>query len=150
MALYDLHNPYQRKDFTDYCDKLLIQGNEKSLVVEIKRRLPKRSTLQNNYLYLLLGFFASQTGYSTDEVKQDIFKKLCNPDIFYRERRNVKGETVRYLRSSADLDTGEMTLAIERFRNYSAAEAGIYLPAPNEESFLAYCEQQIELFKEYK
>lgn len=149
MAIFDLHNPYDRKEFTDYCDKVMRLGNNKQLVIEIKRRLPKRSERQNNYLFLILGFFAAQTGYSVEEVKQDYFKKLCNPDIFYRERVNAKGETVRYLRSSADLDTGEMTLAVERFRNWSAAKANIYLPSPNEESFLLYCEKEVERYKEF-
>ena len=147
--LFDLSNPYQRKDFTDYCEKLLRLGNDKTLVVEIKRHNPKRTDKQNSYLHVLLGYFASQTGYSIDEVKQDYYKKLCNPDIFYRERVNVKGETVKYLRSSADLDSGEMNLSITRFRNWSSAKAGIYLPDVKEESFLAYCEQEMEKYKEY-
>ena len=150
MAIFDLHNPYQSKDFEEYCKKLLALAKDKTLVVEIKKRLPQRSSSQNKYLHVILGFFASQTGYSLDEVKQDFFKKHCSPDIFYAERENVKGQKVRYLRSSADLSTGEMTLAIERFRNYSAAEAGIYLPSPNEDSFLLYCEQEIEKYKEYE
>lgn len=147
MALYDLSNPYQKKDFIDKVKSYL--DAEKAPVVELKKRNPQRTLAQNSYLHILLGFFASQTGYSVDEVKHDFFKKHCNPDIFYRERVNPKGNTVKYLRSSAELDTAEMTLAIERFRNWSCAEANIYLPAPNESSFLTYCEQEYERFKEF-
>lgn len=35
-------------------------------------------------------------------------------------------------RSTADLDTKELTTAIDRFRNYSSKEAGIYLPEPSD------------------
>ena len=122
---------------------------EKAPVIEIKKRSPQRTLAQNAYLHVLLGYFASQTGYSIDEVKHDFFKKECNPDIFYRERVNVKGNTVKYLRSSAELETGEMSLAITRFRNWAVAKAGIYLPSANETSFLTYCEQEMERFKEY-
>lgn len=151
MAIFDLKNPYQNRDFLDYIRKLCADADKKdNCVIEVKRRFPQRSPSQNKYLHVILGYFASQTGYSLDEVKQDWFKKHCNPDIFYRERVNQRGKTVRYLRSSADLTTAECTMAIERFRNWSAAEGGIYLPSPNEDSFLLYCEQEIEKFKEYE
>jgi hypothetical protein len=35
---------------------------------------------------------------------------------------------VKYLRSSADLDVSEMSLAIDRWRNWCSMEAGIYIP----------------------
>ena len=145
--IYDLSNPYQKKDFIDKVKSFL--DMEKAPVIEIKKRSPQRTLAQNAYLHVLLGYFASQTGYSIDEVKHDFFKKECNPDIFYRERVNVKGNTVKYLRSSAELETGEMSLAITRFRNWAVAKAGIYLPSANETSFLTYCEQEMERFKEY-
>ena len=45
------------------------------------------------------------------------------------------------VRSSRDLDTAEMTITIDKFRNYSSKEAGVYLPGPDEKRFL----QQIEI-----
>ena len=82
-------------------------------------------------------------------MKCDLFKRKINPEIFIRERENKRGEKVKYLRSSADLSTAEMTTAIERFRNYSASVAGLYIPSPNENQFLQYVEQEIEKYKEY-
>lgn len=70
-------------------------------------------------------------------------------DNFARKRTNKRGYEVEYLRSSRDLDTQEMTTAIERFRNYSSAECGLYLPAPHEGESLFFAQQQIEQFKEY-
>ena len=79
-----------------------------------------------------------------EEAKIDFFKRKCNKELFEREVVNKHGKTVPKLRSSKDLDTKEMTQAIERFRNWSASVAGIYLPSPNEEQFLLYCEKMIQ------
>jgi hypothetical protein len=142
--VYDLKNEYEVPKFTEKVRALLREG----ALVELKKRYPNRSQSQNRYFYLILGWFACETGYSVDEVKIDIFKRLCNKAIFERETTNKRGKTVKYLRSSADLNTAEFTTAIERFRNYSAAQ-GIYIPSPNEGDFLMYIEKAMEQQKEY-
>ena len=53
------------------------------------------------------------------------------------------------LRSSANLDTKEMTTAIERFRNYASKEAGIYLPSPEDLSQLQEIENQTKNNAQY-
>ena len=65
------------------------------------------------------------------------------------DKPDRKGKEVTYLRSSAELTTGEMTLSIDRFRNWSASVAGIYLPAANEQQMLIYAQQEIERNKEF-
>jgi hypothetical protein len=42
-----------------------------------------------------------------------------------------------------------MTLSIDRFRNWSASVAGIYLPAANEQQMLIYAQQEIERNNEF-
>ena len=143
--IFNLSNPYEVQSFKENVTRLIKSGG----YVELKRKSPKRSLSQNAYLHVALGYFGCEYGLSLEEVKVDIFKRECNRDLFEREGMNKKGQTVKYLRSSADLTSAEMTLAIERFRNYSASVAGIYIPAPNEAQFLAYCEQQIERNREY-
>ena len=143
--LFNLNNEYEVIKFREFCKEQIAKGG----VVEIKRKHRQRSLAQNSYLHLLLGFFAVEFGYSLEEVKLDLFKKDINKDIFIRERVNKRGDTVKYVRSSSDLDTAEMTAAIERFRNYSSAKAGLYLPAPNEYEALIYAQQQIESFINY-
>ena len=54
-----------------------------------------------------------------------------------------------YLRSSAELTTAEMSLSIDRFRNWSASVAGIYLPSANEQQMLVYAQQEIERNREF-
>ena len=143
--IYDTSNPFDK-------EKLLVsvaKAVEARAVVEFTRKKQGRSLAQNAYLHVILGYYASQTGMTLDEVKVDVFKRTCNRELFEREIVNRRGKTVKVLRSSADLDTGEMTLAIDRFRNYSASVAEIYLPSPEEDSFITYCLQEMERYKEF-
>ncbi|MSS16842.1 hypothetical protein [Sodaliphilus pleomorphus] len=143
--IYDLQNEYDRSKFKAKVNQLY---TEKALV-ELKRKTTNRSLAQNSYLHVLLCYFASEFGYTMEEVKHDIFKKKCNPELFLHKRKNKRGFEVTYVRSSTELDKAEMTLAIERFRNYSSAVCGLYLPEPNEHRALVYAQQQIEQYKNY-
>ena len=135
--LFDLKNEFQIPKFKEYVNKLFSER----AVVEVKKKLPNRTLAQNSYLHLLLG--------SLDEAKIDFYKRTCNRDLFERKTVNKKGNEVTYLRSSAELTTGEMTLSIDRFRNWSASVAGIYLPAANEQQMLIYAQQEIERNNEF-
>lgn len=101
---------------------------------ELKAKNDKRSISQNSYLHLILTWFGLQTGYTLEEVKQDIFKKIVNPNTFYDGEHvgKIDGLIIERWRSTASLDTAEMTLVIERFRDFSAKELGIYLPEPKD------------------
>ncbi len=145
MAIYRLSSPYDLEKFENKCQSL----KDKHAVVELIEKKPQRSLNQNAYLHVLLGYFASEFGYSLDEVKVDIYKRLCNSDIFICRRTNKRGNEVEYLRSSSALDTREFSLSIERFRNYSSSVAGLYLPSANEGEALIYAQQQIEQYAEY-
>ena len=90
-----------------------------------------------------------ETGNTLEYVKRVYFKKLCNPSLFVRHKADkYLGEENEY-RSSANLTTAEMTQAIDRFRNWSASECGIYLPSPNEEDFLQSIEVEMDRQSEY-
>lgn len=143
--LFNLNNPYERNKFKEYINGLYIE----QACVEVKKKHTKRTLAQNSYLHVLLGYFASEFGYTLEEVKWEFFKKLCNKDIFARKRTNKRGQEIEYLRSSSDLDKQEMTTAIERFRNYSSSECGLYLPEPNESEMLFFAQQVIEQNREY-
>lgn len=150
MALFNLHNEYERQQFKAYCNKMYEECIKSPLgLVEVKKKHRQRSSSQNAYLHVCLGYYASEFGYSIDEVKQDIFKRKLNKDIFEVERVNKRGQMVVRLRSSRDLDTEEMTRAIERFRNWSSAVAGLYIPSPNETEALFAAQKQMEQYAEY-
>lgn len=145
MSIFNLQNEYDIPKFKAYVNKLF----QERAVVEVKKKLPNRTLAQNSYLHLLLGFFGSQYGCSLEEAKIDFYKRTCNRDLFERKMVNKMGREVTYLRSSAELTTGEMTLSIDRFRNWSTSVAGIYLPAANEQQMLVYAQQEIERNNEF-
>ena len=143
--VYNLNQPLDVQNAKTRLELLIKRG----CIVEIVEKKPKRSLNQNRYLHLLLGYFASQTGNTIEWVKQQYYKKLCNPDIFIGEREDLFLGRVKYVRSSADLRTDEMNLSIERFRNWSASEAGIYLPEATSEAELASLAIEVERYKTY-
>ena len=144
--LYNLSNPLDVQNARTRLEMLIKRG----VNVELTEKKPKRSLSQNSYLHLLLGYFASQTGNTLDWVKQQYYKRTCSPDIFVAEKYDATlKKTVKYIRSSADLTTDEMTLSIERFRNWAASEAGIYLPDAMSQAELAALQVEVERYKTY-
>lgn len=114
--------------------------NEK--VIELKEKKKKRSISQNSYMHLLFGWFGLHFGYTLEEVKQKIFKEQINPDIFYLgEKQGIVN--ISEWQSTAALNTGEMTLAIDRFRDFSA-QHGCYLPEPKDLKALNQIENELK------
>lgn len=144
--LYNLSNPLDANNARTRLEML----TKKGVIVEMTEKKQKRSLSQNSYLHLILGYFASQTGNTLEWVKQQYYKRLCNPDIYIAERYDsILEKKVRYVRSSASLTTDEMSLSIDRFRNWSAAEAGIYLPDAMSHAELAALQVEVERYKTY-
>lgn len=114
-------------------------SNEK--VFEVKEKRKTRSLSQNRYLHLILSWFGMEHGYTLEEVKQDIFKELVNPDIFYNGESEGIVKISRW-RSTATLDKGEMTTAIDRFRDFSAKH-GCYLPEPSDMALINEMEREL-------
>lgn len=123
----------------DYLNQLIASGCD----FEIKKKLNKRTYSQNNYLHLIFSYFSLQTGYTIEQVKQTIFKEIVCPDYFDDGERDIFGVFKQEWRSTADLNTKEMTICIERFLDWSAREAEIRLPEPSDLAFLK--EIEIEL-----
>lgn len=121
---------------------------QKGKTFELRHKKERRSIPQNSYMHLLFSWFALETGYTAEEVKQDIFKKVVNPNMFYDGEHGQLVKIERW-RSTASLSKDELTLAIDRFRNYSSAEAGIYLPEPSDLVAIREIEIQIENSKTY-
>lgn len=143
--LYDLSNSLQKEQFKTRCNFLFKKG----CIVELTEKKTRRSFKQNAYLHLILGYFGCETGNTIEFVKQEYFKKLVNPEIFIRDKNDPYLGKIKILRSSSDLDTAEMSTAIERFRNWASSEAGIYLPDPEDERMLQLIEVEIERNKRY-
>lgn len=144
--IYDLSIDIQAENFKKRCNLLF----KKQCVVELTEKKPQRTLRQNAYLHAALGYFGLQFGYKIDEVKDWYFKQTCNPTLFVRRVTDViTGEERTVLRSSSDLDTEQMTLAIERFRNWASEVAGVYIPSPEEHRLVEQMEMEAQRAKLY-
>lgn len=144
--LYDLSNELQAENFKARCNALY----KKRCIVDLSEKKQRRTLSQNAYLHAILGYFGLQFGYTIEEVKTWYFKQTCNPEIFVREKQDdIMGGTRRVLRSSAELSIDEMTMAIERFRNWAADKAGVYIPSPEEHRLVAQMEIEVQRGKLY-
>ena len=143
--IYNLSSPLDKANFLLRAKKLAESGK----VIELTEKKPRRSLPQNKYLHVILAYFGAQTGNTLEWVKQQYYKKLVNPDLFIREKEDKYLGRIKVLRSSADLDTSEFSLSIERFRNWAAQEAGIYIPSADEAILIPQMEIEIERSKEY-
>ena len=138
-------------DLSTDIDRIRFQRRvEKRVVVDLSEKKPKRTIPQNAYLHLLLGEFAMQTGNTLEWVKEEYFKKHCNREMFVRLRNDeLTHREVEVLRSSRDLDTGEMTTAINRFKHWASAECGIELPDAEDKEWLGYIEREMQHNREW-
>lgn len=144
--IYDLNKDIDRARF----ERRVVALREKRVLVELSEKKPRRTHPQNAYLHLLLGEFAMQTGNTLDWVKQEYFKRHCNAELFVRKRTDkLTGKEVEVLRSSSDLDTGEMTTAIDRFKQWAAVECGIDLPDAEDKEWLGYIEREMQHQREW-
>ena len=143
--IYNLSSPLDKANFLLRAKKLAESG----VIVDLTEKKPRRSLPQNKYLHVILAYFGAQTGNTLEWVKHQYYKKLVNPDLFIREKEDKYLGRIKVLRSSADLDTAEMSLSIERFRNWAAQEAGIYIPSADEAILIQQMEIEIERSKEF-
>lgn len=142
---YNLRNEKEKKDLIERVKKVLAENKD---IVEFTVKRQNRTLSQNNYLHLLLSYFASHFGYSQEEVKERFFKMTVNPDLFVQFiEHDIYGKGF-VLRSTTELDTKQMTIAINRFKNYSA-DADLILPDANNDGFIYHALNEIENYAEY-
>ena len=137
---YDGSNPLHVQQARAKLEKLI----KEQKVFELTEKKPQRSLSQNKYLHICLSYFGCQIGETMEYVKRNYYKSLCNKDTFVREREDKFLGRIKYLRSSSDLDSAEMSLTIERFRNFASAQCGIYIPSPDEERLIQLMEIEVE------
>lgn len=143
--LYNLSNKIDQERFKRRSNELYKSGE----IVDLTAKKP-RTPSQNKYLHLIINYLALETSNTAEYVKRIYFKITCNYELFVitKEDKILKTER-KELRSSRDLTTSEMTLAIEKFRDWSAKVAGVYLPEPGEQEFLTAIECEIDKHKQY-
>ena len=142
--VYDTSNPLDNANFLLRAKKLAESGK----IVELTEKKPRRSLPQNNFLWLCLSYWGSQTGYTKEEA-ETIYKNV-NSDIYYT-RRVIAGIDVEYIRHTYELDTAEMTASIEKWRNWAAMNDAypVYIPSPEDYQLVQMMEIEIEKNKEF-
>lgn len=122
-----------QKDFElayEYFMKLA-ESNSKINLTKIKT---KRTVSQNAYIHVCFGIICMETGYSIQEAKTVLKREY---GLVYEKNGN------KFLRSTADLDTGEMTGFIDWIRQFAHVQLGAYIPTPDE-----YIQNQFEIDKQ--
>lgn len=143
--LYDLSNILDRERYKRRTAELY----EKKAIVEVKEKT-SRSTSQNRYLHLLLGYLAIETGNTLEYVKEQFYKKAANPGLYLMTKEDkLLGEVAAWTRSSADLTKEEMAVSITRLRDWASQVAGIYLPSADEQGFLQMIELEMSRQQRY-
>lgn len=118
----DLSIGYDLGRFKAYSDKLIKKGAK----TELKEIRAKRSINQNAYFHLCISFFCNEAGYSLIEGKT-ILKRTFGKFMVYENKGN------KFLTSSANIDTEQMTEFIDWIRNIACMEnLGVYVPTPEE------------------
>ena len=145
MALYDL----SKKTDQDRFKQRLLKLYEKGAMVELKEK--QDGTLsQNNYFHLICSYFALQYGETMEYIKIEVVKKHVCKDLFGTKRVNrVTGELRDDLRSWKDLNKEERSLAIDQFLDWSAKEAGIRLPEPDDLLYIKEAQIEVDRNKKY-
>lgn len=127
---FDFSNPSDTEKAYDYLMDLVDKG-AKTKITRIKT---KRTVSQNSYIHVCLGLICAETGYSMQEAKTVLKREH---GLTYKKNGNV------FLKSTADLNTGEMTAFIDWIRNFSLDQLGAYIPTPDE-----YLQNQFEIDKQ--
>lgn len=120
--LLDLSIQFDQKRAKEYFDKLLKSESK----IEIKKVNKVRSLDQNRYFHLCVKFFCSETGYTTKEAKTVLAREFGS-FMIYESNGN------KFIRSTRDLTTLEMTEYIDWIRNIACFEnLGVYVMTPEE------------------
>lgn len=137
--IYNLDNPLDRERFKKRVNHLYA----KKAMVEVTDT-SKRSLAANAYLHTILAYFGNEVGEPMQYVKEMYFKRICNPDIFvHTQTDRMTGEVTERLRSTRDIGKEQMSVAIDRFRNW-ASENGYYIPSADEHEYLKQMQYENE------
>jgi NAD/NADP transhydrogenase beta subunit len=135
--IYDTSQELEKKKYLAQAIYLA----EKGFVVDLTRKLEKRTVTQNSYLHAIIQMFAIHTTNNLDDTKQ-LLKRACH------FMHTFDGENIKTKRTR-DLDTKQMTDFIEWIRTFAGMQ-GCYIPTADEYKLNKFAiDSEIEKFKEY-
>ena len=116
---------YQLPDMQQQAIEYFNQIINKTGIIEVKM-VRKRTLKQNAYLHALFALFASEQGYAKHELEN------CKQDVKFalNYAKEIDGQV--YYISTADMNTKQLALFIDKFRDWSLNEMDCYLPAADE------------------
>lgn len=126
----DLNQDFDKQKATTYLGKMM----EKGSFIEIKEIRSKRTINQNSYLHVCFSIIALDLGYTLQEIKTVLKRQY---GMTYEKNGN------KFLKSTTELDTVEMTHFIDWLREFSMDQFGVYIPTSEE-----YIENQIAIEKQ--
>lgn len=135
MAKYDLSNEYDKKAASFKFQKLM----EKGKYIDLTEKRQARTIQQNKYLHIVFGVIAMEYGLTMDETKQLMKVK-------FGEKYSKKSH--EFVKSTADYNTLEMTIFIEKMRDFFAVE-GLYIPSPDESTIINQVSRDMDKSKQY-
>ena len=133
---YNLKTPLDQRQARARLEYLIEQGAR----IELTEKRKQRTYKQNRYLNVILTSWGLHLGYDLDEMK-DIIKIDLSPSIFKYEKN---GRT--FYKSTADLDTKQMTIVVDKIRKTAQDETGFYIPEPHETELLQQMENDSERY----
>lgn len=104
------------------------------LNISITKPLRKRTLSQNNYLWgVCYKIIGDELGYDPDDIHEIMKHKflLKSKDIDYKGKTIHLDKTI----STTKLSTKQFCEYVDKVRQFSASELGIYIPDPNEINF---------------
>ncbi len=135
---YDTADPLKVPNARRYFERLI----DKGAVIEIKE-CRKRSLRQNGYLFVTIEYWGTQVGYSA--VEAESVYKWVNRDVYFTTKK-IGGIEVPYIRHTYELSKEEMSMSIDRWRNWAAANDAcpVYIPSPEEKRLVELMELEVE------
>ena len=133
---YNLKTPLDQRQARARLEHLISKGAR----IELTEKRKQRTYKQNRYLHVILTSWGLHLGYDLDEMK-DIIKIDLSPSIFKYEKNGRK-----FYKSTADLDTKQMTIVVDKIRKTAQDRTGFYIPFPHETELLQQMENDSERF----
>jgi hypothetical protein len=123
--LLKILNPGDRQKVID-CVKQLPDG--KQYAVEIKVNRERRTIDQNRLYWLWLSCIMDETGEHKDALHEYFKQHFLGCD----EYKVFNKQQITIPKSTATLDTKQMTEYLERIQQFASSELGIVLPNPED------------------
>lgn len=144
---YDLSNPLQKQQLRTRFEMLF---KKEQGVVELTLCKPQTTVPQNRYTRVICAYFGCMTGYDADYVYSVFFKSTVNYNLFAIEFYDelLQRQSVKW-RSMTALSVDEASKAIDRFIQWAANTAGVYIPSPSDYRAMCEMERTIQLNEKF-